>query len=148
MACYLASVAPHSGDWLLGLPIANCGLQLEDEAVRVAVGMRLGLTLCVPHKCHCGSDVDAHGRHAMVCKKAPGRVARHQVLNDIIFHQRRRRTGSQGAIWSEQAGWKTARWIVSNSMAERQTPFVGCHGGQHVSQVLCGHSRDWSRTCS
>ena len=85
MACYLASVAPHSGDWLLALPIANCGLRLEDEAVRVAVGMRLGLTLCVPHKCHCGSDVDAHGRHAMVCKKAPGRVARHQVLNDIIL---------------------------------------------------------------
>ena len=50
MAFYLASVAPHSGDWLLALPIANCGLRLEDEAVRVAVGMRLGLTLCVPHK--------------------------------------------------------------------------------------------------
>ena len=78
MACYLASVAPHSGDWLLALPIANCGLRLEDEAVRMAVGMRLGVTLCVPHKCHSGSDVDAHGRHAMVCKKAPCRVARHQ----------------------------------------------------------------------
>ena len=48
IARYLASVAPHSGDWLLALPIANCGLRLEDEAVRVAVGMRLGLTLCVP----------------------------------------------------------------------------------------------------
>jgi len=47
--------------------------------------MWLGLTLCVPHKCHCGSDVDAQGRHAMVCKKAPDRVARHQVLNDIIL---------------------------------------------------------------
>jgi len=47
--------------------------------------MRLGLTLCVPHKSHCGSDVDAQGRHAMVCKKAPGRVARHQVLNNIIL---------------------------------------------------------------
>jgi len=58
MACYLASVAPHSGNWLLALPIASCGLRLEDEAVRVAVGMRLGLTLCVPHKCYCGSDVD------------------------------------------------------------------------------------------
>jgi len=78
-------VAPHSDDWLLALPVANCGLRVEDEAVRVAVGMRLGLTLCVPHKYHCGSDVDAHGRHAMVCKKAPDRVARQQVLNDIIL---------------------------------------------------------------
>jgi len=36
---FLASVAPHSGDWLLALPIANCGLRLDDEAVRAAVGM-------------------------------------------------------------------------------------------------------------
>jgi len=36
---FLATVAPHSGDWLLALPIANCGLRLDDEAVRVAVGM-------------------------------------------------------------------------------------------------------------
>jgi len=47
MACYLASVAPFNGDWLLAVPIANCGLRLEDKAVRVVVGMRLGLTLCV-----------------------------------------------------------------------------------------------------
>jgi len=38
-ARFLASVAPHSGDWLLALPIANYGLRLDDEAVRVAVGM-------------------------------------------------------------------------------------------------------------
>jgi len=43
----LASVAPHSGDWLLALPIANCRLRLDDEAVRVAVGMRLGLALWI-----------------------------------------------------------------------------------------------------
>ena len=38
-ARFLAAQAPHSGDWLLALPIANCGLRLDDEAVRVAVGM-------------------------------------------------------------------------------------------------------------
>ena len=50
-ARFLAATALHSGDWLLALPFASCGLQLDDEAVRVAVGMRLGLCLCVPHKC-------------------------------------------------------------------------------------------------
>jgi len=45
-ARFLASLAPHSGDWLLALPIANCSLGLDDEAERVAVGMRLGLALC------------------------------------------------------------------------------------------------------
>jgi len=81
----LASVAPHSGDWLLALPIANCGLRLDDEAVRVAVGVRLGLALCAPHSSPCGGQVDAQGLHAMMCKKAPGRIVRHQVLNDIIM---------------------------------------------------------------
>ena len=51
--------------------------------------------------------------------------------HNLESHQCRRRTGSQEAIGSEQAGWKTARWIVPNSVAERQTPSVGCHGGQH-----------------
>jgi len=60
-------------------------IRLDDEAVRVAVGMRLGLSLCVPHNCHCGTLVDAQGLHAMVCKKAPGKIARHHVFNDIIW---------------------------------------------------------------
>jgi len=29
--------------------------------------------------------VDAQGLHAMVCKKAPGKIARHHVFNDIIL---------------------------------------------------------------
>ena len=45
-ARFLAAQAPHSGDWLLALPITNCGLRLDDEAVRVAVGMSLGCSVC------------------------------------------------------------------------------------------------------
>jgi len=58
-ARFLASVTPHSGDWLLALPIANCGFRLGDEAVRVAVSMRRGLALCAPHSCPRGDQVDA-----------------------------------------------------------------------------------------
>jgi len=29
--------------------------------------------------------VDAQGLHAMICKKAPGKIARHHVFNDIIW---------------------------------------------------------------
>ena len=46
--------------------------------------MRLGLLLCVPHPCRCGSLVDAHGLRSFVCKRAPGRSARHHATNDII----------------------------------------------------------------
>ena len=83
-ATFLAAATRHSGDWLTALPIASCGLRLDNEAVRVAVALRLGLNLCVPHVCRCGASVDAWGLHAMVCKHAPGRTMRHQALNDII----------------------------------------------------------------
>ena len=62
-ASFLAASSQHSGDWLFALPIASCGLKLDDEAVRVAVGLRLGLDLRIPHECHCGSMVDARGVH-------------------------------------------------------------------------------------
>ena len=42
-AWFLAACAEHSGDWLFALPLASCGLHLDDEAVRVAVCLRLGL---------------------------------------------------------------------------------------------------------
>ena len=58
----LAVSAPHAGDWLHALPISSCGL-LDDEAIRVAVGLRLGVNLCEPHPCPCGSQVDSRGTH-------------------------------------------------------------------------------------
>ena len=78
-ASFLAAASPHSGNWLFALPIASCGLSLDDEAVRIGVGLRLELSLCIPHQCCCGSQVDAHGLHSFVCKHAPGRSARHHL---------------------------------------------------------------------
>ena len=83
-AAFLAASSQHSGDWLHALPIASCGMRLDDEAVRVAIGLRLGLEICAPHQCHCGAQVDAFGRHGFVCKKAPGRTIRHHALNDLV----------------------------------------------------------------
>jgi len=76
--------APHASDWLFALPIAACGLRLDDEAVRVAVGLRLGVNICEPHECRCGSMVKANGAHGLCCSLGPGRVARHASLNDLI----------------------------------------------------------------
>jgi len=83
-AAFLAASSPHSGDWLHALPIVTCGMRLDDEAVRVAIGLRLGLEICAPHQCQCGAQVDAYGRHGFVCKKAPGRSIRHHALNDLV----------------------------------------------------------------
>jgi hypothetical protein len=83
-ARFEAVSAPHSGDWLLALPLSSCVLQLDDEAVRVAVSLRLGVNLGAAHTCRCGADVDCRGLHSFVCKRAPGRIMRHQQLNDLV----------------------------------------------------------------
>ena len=81
----LAAAAPHSGDWLHALPIAACGLRLDDNALRVAVGYRLGTRICEPHTCPCGTDIDGLGSHALSCKKSAGKTLRHTYINDVIF---------------------------------------------------------------
>ena len=45
----LAVTSSHSGDWLHALHIASCGFRLENEDIRVAVGLRLGAALCQAH---------------------------------------------------------------------------------------------------
>jgi len=80
----LAVSAPHSSDWLQALPISACGLRLDNEAIRVAIGLRLGTRLCEPHVCVCGEQVDHRGLHGLACRKSAGRISRHQNLNDLI----------------------------------------------------------------
>jgi len=76
-----AVASPHSGDWLLLLPVSVCGLRLNDEAVRIATGLRLGIDLCASHECPCGAIVQADGSHGMSCSLGPGRTARHALQN-------------------------------------------------------------------
>ena len=80
----LAVGSRHSGDWLHAWPISACGLRLDDEAIRVAVGLRLGVGLCIPHQCPCGSPVDARGNHGLSCRRSAGRQTRHAQLNDAV----------------------------------------------------------------
>src|ERR1700759_3148773 len=79
-----AAVNPHSGDWLKALPISALGLRLDDEAIRIAVGIRLGCNLCTPHSCICGDLVDDRGIHGLACRRNKGRIIRHSLLNDIV----------------------------------------------------------------
>src|SRR6218665_2679937 len=46
-----AVTSPYARDWLSTIPVRNCGLDLSNEAIRVAIGLRLGLDLCTPHQC-------------------------------------------------------------------------------------------------
>jgi Reverse transcriptase (RNA-dependent DNA polymerase) len=80
-----AVTSPHAGDWLSTIPVTACGLVLTNEAVRVAVGLRLGLDLCAPHECQCGEMTDTRGHHGLVCRRSTGRAARHFALNDLVW---------------------------------------------------------------
>ena len=43
------------------LPLASCGLELDIAAIRVAVGLRLGVNLCESHQRPYGKQFDARG---------------------------------------------------------------------------------------
>jgi len=39
------------------------GLKLDDKAIRVAVGLRIGLTHCIPQQCQCGAHINVRATH-------------------------------------------------------------------------------------
>ena len=96
----LAVAAPHSGDWLHTLPISACRLHLDDNAICVAVGLRLGCAICEAHCCTCGVMVDHFGQHALFCKKQLVRQSSASCLAERLDSRRPdpdRNTSSQGA---------------------------------------------------
>lgn len=80
----LAIRRPESGAWLHALPSRPIGTLLENNAFRIIMGLRLGIDICSPHMCLCGSQVDKKGHHGLKCRKSAGRHARHSELNNII----------------------------------------------------------------
>ena len=80
-----AASVKESGAWLNAFPISALGLRMDDETIRVAVGLHLSTQLCHLHSCyHCGTEVDGLGIHGLSCRKSEGRHHRHLELNDIV----------------------------------------------------------------
>ena len=80
----LAASSRESGLWLHALPVPSLGTLLDPESFRVAVALRVGAEVCVPHSCRCGREMDARGLHGLSCRFSAGRHPRHAVLNDVI----------------------------------------------------------------
>ena len=81
----LAVATEESGAWLKALPISSLGLRMDDDVVRTAVGLRLGVPLCRPHLCrHCRQEVDELATHGLSCIKSEKRHPRHAAINSII----------------------------------------------------------------
>ena len=88
----LVAASKHSADWLHAIPITSCGLRLDDDAIRIAVGLRLGADVCQPHTCCCGVQVDVKESHALSRKRNSGQIIRLNHLNEIT-HRSLNRTG-------------------------------------------------------
>ena len=82
----LAVQRKESGAWLTAPPVSSLGLRIEDEVVRIVVGLCLGRTpLCIAHRCNvCGNQVDISCTHGLHCRKKPGVHSRHATLDNII----------------------------------------------------------------
>jgi len=134
----LAAAAPHSGDWLHTLPITACGLHLNDNAIRVAVGLRLGCAICEAHCCPCGVMVDALGQHALSYKKQSGRVQRHAWLSDLIHRAmiRAQTPAVKESPGSQQRRPKETRWLVVGTVAVGVQCHVRCDSCSHTGNIL------------
>ena len=81
----LASQRVESGAWLNAPPISAMGLRMQDETIRIAIGLCLGVPVCFPHTCiRCKAHVDDSGIHGLSCHGSTGRHPRHTALNDIV----------------------------------------------------------------
>ncbi|XP_029656802.1 uncharacterized protein LOC115230817 [Octopus sinensis] len=85
-ACLLAASSEWSGAWLNAYPSGNTGTLLDPKSVQIGISLRLGLDICFPHTCRCGSVVDRKGLHPLSCRKSPGRIPRHSELNSVVKH--------------------------------------------------------------
>ena len=105
----------HSSVLLYALQITSCGLGLFDDAIRVAVGMRLGLTLCKAHPCSCGTAVHSWGTHGLSCKSRTRRSTSRHKIDHTIWRAPKRVNVS--ANEPAQRRWKTSRRLDSGSLA-------------------------------
>ena len=62
----LVAARSESGVWIHTFSMYAIGLRMDDDIVRVAIGLRLGGSLYRPHSCvHCGNQVDHLGHHGL-----------------------------------------------------------------------------------
>lgn len=82
----LASSTKESSKWLQVVPSSQLGLLLDNNAARIAVGLRLGSQLCEEYKCICGDMVKRDGLHGLSCKMKAAIIARHDDVNKVFSH--------------------------------------------------------------
>ena len=111
--------------------MSTLGLRMADDVVRVAVGLRLGVSLCQSHSCHqCGTEVDHLGLHNLSCRMSQGRHLRHAAVNELV---RRALASAKAPSHQEPSGISCANGKRSD--------------GATVMPWKCGWGLMWDATC-
>ena len=71
------------GSTLHALTLSNCRLRVDDKAVSVAVGLRLGANICKPHKCPRCAEEFMHPHVKAVATDPLDTAA--STLNDLVW---------------------------------------------------------------
>ena len=74
----LATAQSESGAWFNALPVPSLGTLLDSESFRVAIALRVGADVCIPHSCRCGGRKDSKGWQGLSCHP------RHSAMNDVV----------------------------------------------------------------
>ena len=70
--------------WPNVVPCKKLGLKLDDQQLRISIGLRLGANICVALRCHSGKTVVRDGLRGLSCTKSAGRYSRHATLNSLM----------------------------------------------------------------
>jgi len=65
--------------------IPSLGTKLNDESLRIALGLQL--RRCSYCTRICGSEVDVHDYHGSCCKHSGGHIPRHSSVNVMLYCQ-------------------------------------------------------------
>ena len=77
---------PESGAWLNCVSTNSVCTFIDNDYLRIDVALRVGLTVCIPHRSKCGTTVDAFGTHPLSCRFSAVRIPRHSALSDVFRH--------------------------------------------------------------
>ena len=77
----LSVASSESGAWFGALPVPSLSTKLDNEPLRIALGLRLGVPIVVDV---CGDNIDVYGSHGLSCRCSRGCSPRHAAGNEAI----------------------------------------------------------------
>jgi len=137
-----ATAAPHSGVFLDARPCSSLGTRLDNSSLHIAIALRLGAPVCLPHTCVRGVSVDN-----LSCRKSAGRLSRHSTVNDLIKRALLSAEISSKLELLPQNEWRPdgmSRNVV-DTMEKRPMSGLGLHVSRHTSNKPPQQRRQWTR---